>query len=54
LVTEDHFFKGTSFDVKNLEEGKHYFWRVSAVKSENQSRFRKSFFATSMFETATK
>ena len=51
LVKEDHHAKATSFDVDGLEGGKHYFWRVSAVKSNNWSTFRKSFFAMSMFET---
>lgn len=51
LVSNENFAKGTSFEVTGLEAGKHYFWRVAAVKSHNWSTFRKSFFAMSMFET---
>jgi hypothetical protein len=52
LVSEEHHNKGTSFQVSGLQAGQHYFWRVAAVKSENWSTFRKSFFAMSMFKTA--
>lgn len=52
LVANDYHFKGTSFEVTGLEAGKHYFWRVAAVKSKNWDTFRKSFFAMSMFETS--
>ncbi|WP_295905479.1 fibronectin type III domain-containing protein [uncultured Bdellovibrio sp.] len=51
LVANEYHHKTTSFDVTGLEAGKHYFWRVAAVKSNNWSTFRKSFFATSMFAT---
>jgi hypothetical protein len=53
LVTENFAVKGTSFDLSTLEAGKQYYWRVAAVKPNNWSTFRKSFFATSMFETQT-
>nr|BFD64464.1 hypothetical protein BdHM001_31450 [Bdellovibrio sp. HM001] len=51
LVANEYSVKGNSFEVTGLEAGKHYFWRVAAVKSNNWSTFRKSFFAMSMFET---
>lgn len=51
LVANEYSVKNTSFEVTGLEAGKHYFWRVAAVKSNNWSTFRKSFFAMSMFET---
>jgi hypothetical protein len=51
LVAEDFALKTTSFEVSNLEAGKHYYWRVASVKPNNWKTFRKSFFATSMFET---
>jgi len=51
LVANEYHHKATSLDVNGLEAGKHYFWRVSAVKSHNWNTFRKSFFATSMFAT---
>ncbi len=51
LVKEDHHAKETSMEVAGLEAGKHYFWRVAAVKTKNWDTFRKSFFAMSMFET---
>jgi hypothetical protein len=52
LAANDYHVKATSFDVSGLEAGKHYFWRVAAVKSENWKTFRRSFFAGSMFATA--
>jgi hypothetical protein len=51
LVANDQAVKVTNFEVTGLEAGKHYFWRVSAVRSDNWNTFRKSFFAMSMFET---
>lgn len=51
LVKDDNHHKSTSFEITNLEAGKHYYWRVAAVKSGNWDTFRKSYFATSMFET---
>ncbi len=51
LVVEDHHVKATTFDVTKLEAGKHYFWRVASVRPDNWKTFRKSYFATSMFET---
>lgn len=52
LVSNEYHVKATSFDAAGLEAGKHYYWRVAAVKSTNWSTFRRSFFATSMFETS--
>ena len=52
LVADEHFVKATKFQVSKLEAGKHYFWRVAAVKEDNASTHRKAFFATSMFATA--
>lgn len=51
LVADVHHYKETSFEATGLEAGKHYFWRVAAVKSNNWSTWRKSFFASSMFMT---
>lgn len=51
LVANADHHKDTSFEATNLEAGKHYFWRVAAVKSNNWSTWRKSFFASSMFTT---
>jgi hypothetical protein len=51
IVKEDFAHKESSFDLTDLEAGKQYFWRVSAVKPNNWKTFRKSYFATSMFET---
>lgn len=51
LVANEYHVKATSFDAAGLEAGKHYYWRVAAVKPNNWSTFRRSFFATSMFET---
>ena len=54
LVADEKLYKGTSFQVKGLEAGKHYYWRVAAVKPENMNTFMKSEFARSMFETTEK
>lgn len=51
LVASVEHFKNTEFEVTGLEAGKHYFWRVAAVKSDNWSTFRKGYYASSMFET---
>ncbi|QDK46988.1 fibronectin type III domain-containing protein [Bdellovibrio sp. ZAP7] len=51
LVADDQHVKATTFDVSKLEAGKHYFWRVASVRPDNWKTFRKSYFATSMFET---
>lgn len=52
LVANEYHVKATSFDAAGLEAGKHYFWRVAAVKPNNWSTFRRGLFATSMFETS--
>ncbi len=54
MVINDYHVKDTNFEVSNLEAGKHYYWRVAAVNVNNWSTFRKSAFASSMFETAAK
>lgn len=51
LVVNEYELKNPGFEVSGLEAGKHYYWRVAAVKSDNASTHRKSFFATSMFAT---
>lgn len=51
LVANEYHVKATSFDASGLEAGKHYYWRVSAVKPNNWSTFRRSYFAGAMFET---
>lgn len=51
LVANDYHVTGTSFEATGLEAGKHYFWRVAAVKPNNWSTFRRSYFAMSMFAT---
>lgn len=49
LVADDHWVKTTSFDVSGLQKGKHYYWRVASVKSNNDSMSLKSNFVSSMF-----
>ncbi|MFN3455263.1 MAG: fibronectin type III domain-containing protein [Pseudobdellovibrio sp.] len=55
-VVEDKNVQGTSFEVKDLEAGVKYFWRVAAVNnSETQTQeFTKSLFSSSAFETKGK
>jgi hypothetical protein len=54
LVANDHWVKTNSFEAKNLEAGQKYFWRVAAVKSDNDSMYTKSLFVSSVFETTAK
>ncbi len=49
LVAEDHWVKTTSFEVSGLQKGKHYYWRVASVKSDNDSMAMKNNFISSMF-----
>lgn len=49
-VAEDKKFAGTSFEVKGLEAGVKYFWRVAAVNGDQESSFIKSPFTSSEFE----
>jgi hypothetical protein len=51
LVANEDFYKGTSYEVKNLESGKHYYWRVYAWKSDNDPSYLSSFADFSSFET---
>lgn len=53
-VAEDKWVKGTSFEVKDLEPGVKYFWRVASVNPEQESQFTKSLFVSSAFETESK
>lgn len=52
LVTNEFFVKATTFRVKSLEAGKHYFWRVAGMKSDNDAGYVNGPFAASMFTTA--
>lgn len=51
LVANDAWVKGTSFEATQLEAGQTYYWRVAAVRSQNESMFTKSLFTSSAFTT---
>lgn len=51
LVANELSVKGTSFEATQLEADKNYYWRVAAVKGENDSMFTKSLFVNSAFKT---
>ncbi len=51
LLVNEHFVKGSSYDLAKLEAGKRYFWRVASVKDDNISMFTKSLFVSSAFDT---
>lgn len=51
LVANEDFYQGTSYEVKGLEAGKHYFWRVYAWKSDNDPSYMSGFADFSSFET---
>lgn len=50
LVGDAPLYRSTSFEVKGLEAGKHYYWRVAGMKSTNDQEFTKGSFARSMFK----
>lgn len=50
LVVNDPKVQGTTYEVKNLEAGKQYFWRVAGVKADNDPSYLKGDFGRSMFE----
>jgi hypothetical protein len=50
LVANEDFYKGTSYDLKGLEAGKHYFWRVYAFRPSNDHSYISSFSNLSSFE----
>ncbi len=54
LAVDEKLYNGTSFQLKGLQTGKHYYWRVAAVKPENMRGTIKGNYAKSMFETAEK
>ncbi|MFN7905693.1 MAG: fibronectin type III domain-containing protein [Pseudobdellovibrionaceae bacterium] len=51
LVVNEHWVKDTSFEVRDLEKEKHYYWRVAGVKSDNDAMYIKNNFVSSMFST---
>lgn len=51
LKADENLYQGTSLEVKNLEAGKHYYWRVAAVKPDNMSTYMTGNFSKSMFQT---
>lgn len=51
LVANELWVKTTSFEATQLEADKKYYWRVAAVKGENDSMFTKSLFVNSAFAT---
>lgn len=54
LTVDEKLYKGTSLQLKDLQPGKHYYWRVAAFKAKNMNSFSKGEFTKSMFETAEK
>ncbi len=51
LVTNEYMYKGTSLEVKNLEAGKHYYWRVAATNQTKWDGSTHGYFSKSIFET---
>lgn len=51
LVLQEDLFKGTSYEVKNLEAGQQYFWRVYGLRPQNEAGHSSSFASQSSFET---
>lgn len=51
LKADEALYAGTSYDLKGLEAGKHYYWRVAGFKADNTSSYSQGDFSKSMFET---
>lgn len=51
LKADEHWVLGTSFEAKDLETGKHYYWRVAPWKNDNVAATNKGSFSVSSFET---
>lgn len=51
LKADEHWVKDTTFQVKDLEKGKHYYWRVAPWKNGNTAATNKGTFAISAFLT---
>ncbi|MFN7727973.1 MAG: fibronectin type III domain-containing protein [Bdellovibrio sp.] len=50
LVVNEQSVQGTTYELKNLEVGKQYFWRVYGTKADNDPSYLKGDFGRSMFE----
>lgn len=51
LKADEHWVKDTTFQVKDLEKGKHYYWRVAPWRDANKAASNKGSFAVSTFIT---
>lgn len=49
-VFVDWNHKETSFDVKGLQKGQMYFWRVAGVKADNTAGYTQGYYTSSSFE----
>jgi len=49
-VYVDLNYKETSYDVKGLQKGQFYFWRVAGVKADNTPGYTQGFYTSSSFE----
>ncbi len=50
LVADEHMYKGTTFEIKNLEAGLHYYWRVAGTNQQKWPGSTNGSFSKSMFE----
>jgi hypothetical protein len=49
-IYSDWNYKGTSFDVKGVQKGQVYYWRVAGVNSNNSAGYTQGYYSTSSFE----
>ncbi|MES3036344.1 MAG: hypothetical protein V4736_00430 [Bdellovibrionota bacterium] len=49
LVVDETLLKDTQFQVKAVEAGRHYYWRVAGMKPENDAGYLKGPYVKSMF-----
>ena len=50
LTLDDHQVKASEFNLKGLEAGKKYYWRVAGWKNDNVAGANKGAFSSSVFE----
>lgn len=51
LIVNENWVRGNSYELKNLEAGKQYFWRVAGLNPKNDAEYLKGPYSASSFES---
>jgi hypothetical protein len=51
LKVDEHLLAETEYEVRQLEENKHYYWRVAPTNQERWAGSTKGYYSSSMFQT---